>query len=304
MKRSVPLLAMLAFALSLAFPAGAAAAAGAGVGSVDATAFSQARAMAHVTTLTAFGVRKEGSPAEGKAVSYCIETLKGFGYTVSTMPFKLPNGAISRNVIAAKAGRSGRQIMFGAHLDSKPPSPGGNDNGSGVGTVLELARALKDADIEPTVVFVLFGSEEMSDSNPDHHHYGSRTYAAKLTVAQRKKVSAMISVDMVGYGPYFYARTMGVGPQTVQSRLRTYASAKSIYLRYLKDSSRYGSSDHEAFERAGVPVTWLEWRSDPYYHTAKDTAAHVQPFRMLVTGTMLSGWVTAMTASDLIALRP
>jgi len=97
---------------------------------------------------------------------------------------------------------------------------------------------------------------------------------------------------------------MGVGPQTLQSRLRTYASSKSIYLRYLKDAGRYGWSDHEPFERAGIPVTWLEWQSDPYYHTSRDTAAHLQPYRIGVTGTMLSGWVTGLSASSLAALRP
>lgn len=304
MKRSITLFATLSLALALllALPAGAAA--GASVSSTVSPVFDRAKAMAHVTTLAALGVRREGSPAEGRAVDYCIGTLQGFGYTVSTMPFRLPNGAISRNVIAQKAGRSGRQVIFGAHLDSKWPSPGANDNASGVGTVLELARVLKDADLQPSVVFVLFGAEEMFDSNADHHHYGSRMYVARLTAAQRRNVSAMISADMVGYGPYYYARTMGIGPKTLQVRLRTYASSQGLYLRYLKDPSRTGWSDHEAFERVGVPVTWLEWKTDPYYHTAKDKASHVQPLRMHVTGTMLSGWVRSLSAGDLVALRP
>lgn len=51
-------------------------------------------------------------------------------------------------------------------------------------------------------------------------------------------------------------------------------------------------------------MTWLEWQSDPYYHMAKDTAVHLQPYRMQVTGTMLSGWVAGLSAGDLDALRP
>ena len=260
--------------------------------------------MAHTSSIAGFGVRREGSAAEGRAVTYCVNALKGLGYSVSTMPFRLPNGTTSRNVIAVKAGRSTRQVIFGAHLDSKSPSPGANDNGSGVGTVLEMARALKDSDVEPTLVFVLFGAEEMFDANANHHHYGSRTYVSRLSAAQRRNVVAMVSADMIGYGSYFYARTMGVGPQTLQSRLRTFASAKRIYLRYYKDTSRYGSSDHEPFERAGIPVSWIEWRLDPTYHTAADKVAHLQPQRLAVTGQLFLDWTASLTPADLVALRP
>jgi aminopeptidase YwaD len=298
----VPILVLACAAPALAMPAPAPAT---GVrAAVDPLAFDGAAALAHTTALAAIGPRKEGAAGESKAVAYCVGALKGFGYTVTTMPFKLPNGSTSRNVVAVKAGTSARQVIFGAHIDSKPPSPGANDNGSGAGAVLELAHALSGTGtVEPTVVFVLFGAEEMSDSNPSHHHFGSRAYVARLTAARRANISALVSVDMIGYGPYFYARTMGIGPKALQSRLRTFASARSIYLRYLKDTSRYGSSDHEPFERAGIPSVWLEWRSDPTYHTARDTVAHLQVARIGVTGQMLLDWTRSLTAADLAALR-
>ncbi len=69
-------------------------------------------------------------------------------------------------------------IVIGAHIDTVAVSPGGNDNASGVAVVLELARDLRDADIVATVQFVVFGAEEMTDSNADHHHYGSRQFVA------------------------------------------------------------------------------------------------------------------------------
>lgn len=304
MKRVTHLISAIVLTSSLAFPPAGVAFATSGRTAAASPVFDQAKALAHITSIAGFGARREGSAAEGKAVTYCVNALKGFGYSVGTMPFKLPNGTTSRNVIAVKAGRSAKQVIFGAHLDSKSGSPGANDNGSGVGTVLEMARVLKDADVEPTVVFVLFGAEEMFDANADHHHYGSRTYVAKLTAAQRRNIVAMVSADMIGYGSYFYARTMGTGPQTLQSRLRTFASARRIYLRYLKDTSRYGWSDHEPFERAGVPVSWIEWRADPTYHTAADRVAHLQPQRLGVTGQLLLDWTASLTSAGLVALRP
>ncbi|HEX9092755.1 MAG TPA: M28 family peptidase [Coriobacteriia bacterium] len=266
--------------------------------------FEASRAIGHAAALAALGPRVEGSVPEARAASYCIAVLRASGYAVTTMPFRLPNGRISRNVIAAKPGRSQRQLVIGGHLDSKSPSPGANDNGSGVGVVLELARVLKDADVEPTVVFVLFGSEEMIGRDPNLHHFGSRVYVARLTSAQKRLVSGMVSVDMVGYGSRFVVRTMGVGPGTVQSRLRTFSSARGAYLRYIRDGSRAGLSDHEAFERARIPAAVITWQDDPAYHTRGDTAPRLQAKPVEVTGSVLGAWIAGMTAADLTALRP
>ena len=45
-------------------------------------------------------------------------------------------------------------VVVGAHIDTKAGAPGGNDNASGVGVVLELARDLHDADTAATIEFV------------------------------------------------------------------------------------------------------------------------------------------------------
>jgi len=42
---------------------------------------------------------------------------------------------------------------------------------------------------------------------------------------------------------------------------------------YLRDPGESGWSDHEAFELAGIPAAWIEWRDDPVYHTAADKRA-------------------------------
>ncbi len=119
----------------------------------------------------------------------------------------IPNGLTSHNVIAVKQGSSPLTVLVGAHIDSWGPSPGGNDNASGCGTVLELARDLRDAAVAPTLMFVLFGNEEMIDKDPDHHHYGSRAYVSALSAAERADLVGMISVNMVAYGTTFTMRT-------------------------------------------------------------------------------------------------
>jgi len=269
-----------------------------------APAFDVSRARLHATVVADLGPRREGSAAEMAAADYAVARLTEAGYAASTQSMRLPNGSYSRNVVAVKPGAYARRIVLGAHLDSKGVSPGANDDASGVGVVLELARVLKDTPTQATLVFVLFGAEETWDRNPDHHHYGSRAYVRSLTRAQKRAISGMISIDMVGYGRYFVARTMRRGPMTLTNRLRSFATASGVRLRYSRDPSRVGWSDHEPFEKAGIPSTWLEWKDDPLYHTSGDVAGRLQDTPMRVTGQLVERYLTTMTGRQLRALRP
>jgi aminopeptidase YwaD len=167
-----------------------------------------------------------------------------------------------------------------------------------------LARDLKRAETQPTVRFVFFGGEEMSDKNPDHHHYGSRAYVRSLSRSQRSRIAGMVSVDMVGYGSVFNVRSMKVGPRTVVKSLQLSASRQKLKMPFLADPSRFGWSDHEPFERASIPAAWLEWRNDTTCHTRKDTPSHVNGKRLATSGAFVSKWVSQMSAAELTSLRP
>lgn len=268
-----------------------------------APAFRVSAAMGHVRALADLGPRRAGFPAERKGCDYVKARLQECGYAVTVKSIDIPHGRESRDVIAEKAGASGDVIVIGAHIDSKYPSPGGNDNATGVAVALELARLLASAPTQPTVRFIAFGAEEISGDGADDHHFGSRQYVGDLSSAGRREIAGMVSVDMVGYGTTFNVRSMDTGPQAVVSSLRKRASFVGVELPYLRDPGRYGWSDHEGFERAGIPAAWLEWREDPVYHTRRDTASHVQPSRVRVCGRLLRGWLLGMTSGQLAALR-
>jgi aminopeptidase YwaD len=262
--------------------------------------FDSGQALAHIKKLSVdIGVRHAGTDGEKAAVDYCSSYLQGLGYTVSVVDVPLPNGLTSHNTVAVKPGVSPLSILVGAHIDSWGPAPGANDNASGVGTVLELARDLKDAELTPTLVFVLFGDEEMIDDNANHHHYGSRAYVAQMTAEQRSYLSGMISLDMVGYGDTFADRTMGKGPQEMRSLIEEYAAQSGVAIGYAKDTATAGSSDHEAFERAGFPAVWLEWQEDDTHHTAADTYEHLNRHKLQATGDFVLGFLRGLTFGDL-----
>lgn len=268
-----------------------------------ALAFDATLAMSHIQALAAtIGPRKSGSEAEYAAVEYAAEYLRGLGYEVLTTEVPLPSGEVSHNVQATKSGVSNAVVLVGAHLDSKRTAPGGNDNASGVAVVLELARDLLEADTVATFRFVLFGAEEMVDSNPDHHHYGSRQFVQAMTAEERSALVGMISLDMVGYGTKFHTRTMNKGPQLLGDMVRTYSNENGLTATNLRDPGTYGYSDHEPFELAGFPAVWLEWREDPLYHTAGDTYEHCDASDVQRAGQMLVQFLAQLDQADLNAL--
>ena len=266
-------------------------------------AFDAANAMAEVRALEAFGVRAAGSEAERQAVDYIAARLSKLGYSAVVIEdVPLPNGRMSHNVSAQSDGTTARMIVLGAHLDSKPLSPGANDNATGCGALLEIARILAKQPVTPRVEFVFFGAEETIDKDPNHHHFGSRARVASLTKAERANIAGMISVDMIGYGPDFVARTMLRGPRTMADLLLATSKKTRAGLTFLKDPGETGWSDHEAYELAGIPAVWIEWRDDPVYHTAKDTSPHIRPEKVRVAGQLVLDVLRGLDEGALEAL--
>ena len=194
-------------------------------------------------------------------------------------------------------------IVLSAHMDSKKPSLRANDNASGCAALLEIARNVAGSPLYASVEFVFFGAEEMVDTNPDHHHDGSRRYVKSMSAAQRKAVSAMISLDMIGVGSTLVSRTMGIGPKSLSNLLVARAKTAGFKLSYLRDPSTVGYSDHEPFERIGIPVSWMEWRNDPNYHTTRDTANHVSAAKVARAGQLVLDFVLAADKAMLAGLR-
>lgn len=91
-----------------------------------------------------------------------------------------------------------RIFMIGGHLDSrvsdvmnaKDNAPGANDDGSGVGAVLEAARILSKSKFPATIVFVAFSGEEQS-------LLGAKMLAEKAKT-EKWQLEALLNNDMIG----------------------------------------------------------------------------------------------------------
>ncbi|WP_332108105.1 M20/M25/M40 family metallo-hydrolase [Phytohabitans suffuscus] len=135
--------------------------------------FSAGRAYTHVEALGA-QTHAAGSAANDRNRERIETTLRDIGLaptvqdTVGTEAGQLSGGsggatfARVRNVVATLPGTAptGRVFLV-AHYDSVQVGPGGNDDGAGVATILEVARALAQGPRPRNdVVFVLTDAEE------------------------------------------------------------------------------------------------------------------------------------------------
>ncbi|MHB0937024.1 MAG: M28 family metallopeptidase [Armatimonadota bacterium] len=246
-----------------------------------------ARMQAHIAKLAGeIGARRQGTKAELAAATYVQQQLTSYGYTVRTVPVPLPNGLQSTNVIAKLPGATEQVLLIGAHLDSVASSPGANDNASGVAVMLETARVLRASRPRHTLLFVGFGAEEHQRRGDRYHHFGSRALAKDAGL--RKRQAGMVSLDMVGYGTKLYIDHQGWASSQRRDEIGGIARNMGLPTRVGRSKPQ---SDHEAFERQGIPAAYLHWERDPAYHRRTDTPAHIQPERLRQTAELMVRFV-------------
>jgi Zn-dependent M28 family amino/carboxypeptidase len=183
------------------------------------------------------------------------------------------------------------------------PAPGANDDAVGCAALLALARAAKGRRPTPTVEIDFFGSEEYRDATPGAHHFGSRARVASLSRKQLRRISGMITLDVIAVGSQLHTRTMGRGPLTMSNLLIRTARWQGVSMTYLRDPGTTGWSDHEMYEKAGVPVAWVERLTDPAYHTASDTSARLTAAPIAQTMRIVLGALNSLDVARLNRLR-
>jgi hypothetical protein len=96
----------------------------------------------------------------------------------------------SRNLVATIGPAAENRILVTAHLDAYRDSPGANDNGTGLGALIELSRIFVAADPQPALTLVAFGAEEVGA-------VGSRAYIERHR-RELATIQAVVNLDTVG----------------------------------------------------------------------------------------------------------
>lgn len=156
-------------------------------------------------------------------------------------------------------GRTDRQVVAGAHLDSVPEGPGINDNGSGSAAILEIALQMAALDIEPTnqVVFAFWGAEESG-------LIGSQFFIDSLTKKEQKDIAVNLNFDMVGSPNYVRFVYDGDASDTASLASTGSGVVEDVFLDYFasqglpaEPTAFDGRSDYDAFISVGIPAGGL-----------------------------------------------
>jgi peptidase M28-like protein len=151
--------------------------------------------------------RSPGSPGAIGATQWVSDQLTSFGYTPSISPVKrdrftatIPGRGRVRlvNLVAEAAGGSARGpvIVVMAHRDNAGTGAGANDNASGTGALIELARAYNPASqVKPNHTIVFLSTDGGVNGGLGAEHFVNHS-------EYRDRVVGVINLDAVaGKGP-------------------------------------------------------------------------------------------------------
>ena len=225
----------------------------------------------HVQTIQDFGPHPTGSIGVGEVKEYLYQQLNEYGLSVYLKPwrYKFKSGY---NVEATLSGigSSDGIVIICAHYDSVSVSPGADDDGSGVASVLTIAEIMSKTEFNSTIKFVLFSGEEQG-------LYGSHIYAEEAYENQ-ENIIGVICLDGVGYADTYLAghTIKNFADESSDWIVDISKSVVTEYNEYINlEIDRFPNekiSDHHSFYELGFQTSYfLEHTLDPYYHTSEDT---------------------------------
>ena len=177
--------------------------------------FDRDSAYSYVAKQVSFGSRVPGSPESKACQAWLVAKLESFGATVIEQNFTANvytgEALASTNIIAQFNPAASKRIVLAAHWDSRhiadsplsterhtEPILGADDGASGVGVLLEVARALQANPIKMGVDIVLFDAEDHGSSDDSNSWaLGAQHWSRNLHVSgYRPKYGILL--DMVG----------------------------------------------------------------------------------------------------------
>ena len=237
--------------------------------------------------------RPERSGAEGPASS-STQTVK-VHFTLENRirkDVKIPN--VIAEIPGSDPALKDQIVLIGAHMDSWNPGTGAQDNGTGVATVLEAARAIKALGQPPrrTLRFVLFGGEEEG-------LLGSTAYVR----AHRSDLSHIDAVLISDTGAQPAKGWYLMGRNDEKDALKNIEPLLTgLGANGTTDNTEFiFETDHAGFDVLGVPTLVLWNDTDLYFklhHKASDT------FDSVVQKDLNQGAATTTATAYAIANSP
>lgn len=207
--------------------------------------------------IASLGPRPAASGAERRAHAYVRRVFRRAGLDVTVQRFRVPGKGRSRNVIGLLDGPRKCLKIVMAHTDTTASGPGANDNASGVGVVVALAKRLRSIDPACDVWLVATGAEERI-------YTGQSDHLGALALAKRarnrgaaRRLRYALSLDEVGGNRPFWLRSPAPAARPgVEGALLRAARRAGVAASWVRDGSD-SNSDHREFELLGLPAAKL-----------------------------------------------
>lgn len=240
--------------------------------------------------------RETGTFGEELACLYISERFRAIGLKpmgesgtyLQPFPFNFPSSPhstegearIGKNVIGYIDNQAEQTVVIGAHydhlgrgafgslyLDGPLIHNGADDNASGVGSLLLLAKMLKEANLKHNnYLFIAFSGEELG-------LYGSK-YFVKHPTLDLAKLNYMLNMDMVG--KLSQDKTLVInGTGTSPIWKETLPKLKVNGIKIQEFESGVGASDHTSFYLENLPVLHFFTGSHEDYHKPSDDSERI-----------------------------
>lgn len=261
----------------------------------------------HVAILSGeVGERNWRKPKQlSQTADYIERRFAECGYDVKVQNYNFQARSY-RNIIAEQTGGARKEeiIVVGAHYDSVEDCPGANDNGTGVASLLCLAKILQSETSSRTIRFVAFPNEEYPFFGTDG--MGSLQYARSCR-KNNERIKAMLSLETMGCfrdekNTQSYPSVLRwIYPDTGNfisfvgnlSNRDLVLSCVDLFRKSTKFPCEGGSvptflpgiesSDHYSFSAMGYPALMVTDTAPyryPHYHTPQDTAKQIDFSRL------------------------
>jgi hypothetical protein len=211
------------------------------------------------------------------------------------VPLDVPRTVWTANVLGLLQGtdRELRKelVIIGAHHDHVGDDPGGeagvvqyagaNDNASGLGVLIEIARLWQRTGHQPrrSVLFAAWGAQEPGE-------VGARYYVEHPAYPLSDTV-AVLALDAVGGGRGYFLEAQGDPEREGVLRFTVQAAEQWVDGR-LTLTRPSQTSDHTPFQEVGIPGLLLTWRESSEDNLPAEFADPVEPYRLGVTGKMVA----------------
>ncbi|MDE5726845.1 MAG: M28 family peptidase [Duncaniella sp.] len=289
--------------------------------------FDADSAYAYMERQVAFGPRVAGTAAGRRCAGYLASELARHGADTvivqegTVVPFTgTPIGI--QNIMGRFNPGAPDRILLVAHYDTRPwadaddteeyralPIDGANDGASGVGVLLEVARAIgREPEALPVGVDILFvdaedyGQASGFSSHEESWALGTQYWTAHMPYAPDGLPRYAVLLDMVGgmdakfHREYFSNQS---APQIVD-KVWGVASRSGYGERFLNVDGGAVIDDHVFINRAGIPaIDIIETKNDvtksfnPTWHTMNDNMDHIDKTTLKAVGQTVLNTLTA-----------